>query len=187
LQKGIDSAILVGISGTKWEIVERRTTKPGVPSIKRQVEHMFLGRYEHAIDDKGRITIPVRYREALANGAFVCQGFDRNLMVMTADSFQQISDRVNEISLTDPVARQLKRLIFSSAERVEFDRAGRMLLPSFLREAAQLEDSVVIAGVGDYFEIWSPKLWAVQNETLQDTDANIQRFAALNLSLRSAA
>jgi MraZ protein len=158
---------------------------PGVPSIKKQVEQMFLGRYEHAIDEKGRLTIPVRYRDLLANGSFLCQGFDRNLMVLTASSFEQISERVNEISLTDPVARQLKRLIFSSAERLEFDRAGRMLLPQFLREAAQLQDNAVIVGVGDYFEIWSPKLWTLQNENLQDADANMQRFAALNLSLRA--
>jgi MraZ protein len=170
-------------SGKSWSA---GVHKPGVPSIKAQVEQMFLGRYEHAIDEKGRVTIPVRYRELLENGAFVCQGFDRNLMVLTASSFDQISERVNETSLTDPIARQLKRLIFSSAERCEFDRAGRLLLPQFLREAAQLEENAILVGVGDYFEIWSPTLWALQNETLQDADANMQRFAALNLSLRSA-
>ncbi len=145
---------------------------------------MFLGRYDHAIDEKGRITIPVRYRELLENGAFVCQGFDRNLMVLTADTFNQISDRVNETSLTDPIARQLKRLIFSSADRCEFDRAGRLLLPQYLREMAQLGETAKVIGVGDYFEIWSPELWAQQNEILQNTETDPQRFAALNLPLR---
>jgi len=145
---------------------------------------MFLGRYEHAIDEKGRITIPVRYRELLANGAFVTQGFDRNLMVLTAPSFEQISRTVNEMSLTNPDARQLKRLIFSSAERCEIDRAGRMLLPQFLRESAQLDGAAMIIGAGDYFEIWSPQYWKQQNEILQDAEANTQRFAALNLPIR---
>jgi MraZ protein len=145
---------------------------------------MFLGRYEHNIDEKGRLTIPVRYRELLENGAYVTQGFDRNLMVLDAPSFEKMYEHVNQMSMTDPTARQLKRFIFSSAERVEIDRAGRMLLPQFLREAARLDASAMIIGVGDYFEIWSPLNWAQQNDLLQDADANMQRFAALNLPIR---
>lgn len=147
---------------------------------------MFLSRYTHAIDEKGRITIPVRYRELLGNSAYVCQGFDRNLMVLTISSFEQFSQRVNETSITDPTARQLRRLIFSSAERCEIDRAGRMLIPPFLRDVAQLQGDAMIVGVMDYFEIWAPSLWAQQNELLQDTEANNQRFAALNLSIRAS-
>jgi len=145
---------------------------------------MFLGRYEHAIDDKGRITIPVRYRELLENGAYVCQGFDRNLMVLTIPLFEQISERVNQISMTDPIARQLRRMIFSSAARCEFDRVGRLLLPQFLKDAAQLDDTVMLVGMGDYFEIWSPQGWALQNDILQDVEITAQRFAALDLPIR---
>jgi len=145
---------------------------------------MFLGRYEHAIDDKGRLTVPVRYREPLANGAYVTQGFDRNLMVLEAPSFEKMYDHVNQMSMTDPIARQLKRFIFSSAERVDIDRVGRMLLPQFLREAATLEGTAIIVGVGDYFEIWSPEHWSRQNELLQDADEITQRFAALSLPIR---
>jgi MraZ protein len=144
---------------------------------------MFLGRYEHTIDEKGRLTIPVRYRELLANGAYVTQGFDHNLMVLSAPSFEQMYAHFNQMSMTDPSARQLRRFLFSSAERVEFDRAGRMLLPQFLRESVGLNGTAIIVGVGDYFEIWSPQHWAQQNELLQDTDANNQRFAALNLPI----
>lgn len=172
--------------GYKWNKVGDR----GAPARVRrsvyleQVEQMFLGRYEHAIDEKGRLTIPVRYRELLANGAYVTQGFDRNLMVLDAPSFEKIYEHVNQMSMTDPIARQLKRFIFSSAERVDIDRTGRMLLPQFLREAAMLDGAAIIVGVGDYFEIWSPQHWAQQNELLQDSDANTQRFAALSLPIR---
>jgi MraZ protein len=145
---------------------------------------MFLGRYEHTIDEKGRLTIPVRYRELLENGAYVTQGFDHNLIVLPAASFEQMYLHVNEMSMTDPTARQLKRLIFSSAERCELDRAGRILLPQFLRDAVSLASNAVLVGVGDYFEIWSPNDWSNQNEALQDTDTTTQRFAALNLPIR---
>lgn len=145
---------------------------------------MFLGRYEHSVDDKGRMIIPVRYRDLLDQGAFITQGFDRNLMVLTAAAFEQIYAYVNQMSLTDPSARQLKRFIFSAAERVEVDKVGRILIPQYLRELAQLEGDVILVGVGDYFEIWSPALWARQNELLQDSEANEHRFAAFNIPTR---
>jgi MraZ protein len=143
---------------------------------------MFLGRYQHTIDDKGRLIIPARYRELLERGAFVTQGFECNLMVMTADAFDQLYANVNRMSLTDPTARDLKRFIFSSAEKVEVDKIGRILLPQYLRSLAQLENDVSLVGVGDYFEIWSPALWEQKNTKLQDFEANEKRFAVFDLS-----
>jgi MraZ protein len=145
---------------------------------------MFLGRYEHTIDDKGRLTIPVRYRELLAEGAFVTQGFDRNLMVLTTSSFDHVYNYINQISMTNPDARQLKRLVFSSAERVEVDKVGRILIPQFQRDFALLQSQVILVGNGDFFEIWSPSEWARQNEVLQNAEANEHRFAAFNLPTR---
>lgn len=145
---------------------------------------MFLGQYEHTVDAKGRMTIPARFRELLEEGAYITQGFDQNLVVLTASAFERIYEHVNQMSLTDPSARQLKRLIFSHADRVEVDRVGRILIPQFLRQAARIDGAAVVVGVGDYFEIWAPESWQQQNEALQDTDANTQRFAALNLPVR---
>lgn len=142
---------------------------------------MFLGQYEHTIDEKGRVTIPARYRELLENGAYITQGFDQNLIVLTAGIFEQIYQQVSQMNMADPAARQLKRLIFSSADRVEADKVGRILIPAFLREAAQLETEAIVVGVGSHFEIWSPGLWKQQKEMLQDTESNQQRFATLNL------
>lgn len=144
---------------------------------------MFLGQFEHTVDEKGRMTIPARFRELLEGGAYVTQGFDSNLIVLPTGAFQQIYQRVNQLSMTDPTTRQLKRLIFSYATRLEFDKAGRILLPQFLRETAGLDGAAVVVGVGDYFEIWSVQHWADQNDNLRDADANSQRFAALDLSL----
>lgn len=143
---------------------------------------MFLGQYAHNIDPKGRLIIPARYRELLEAGAYITQGFDRNLMVLTAVSFEKIYQRVNQFSLTDPAARQLKRLIFATADRVEADKAGRIRLPQFLMETAGLDGEAVVVGVGDYFEIWSPAAWQAQTTLLNDAEGNAQRFAALDLS-----
>ncbi len=146
-----------------------------------QVEQMFLGRYEHTIDEKGRLTIPARYRELLEDGAYVTQGFDHNLIVHPVASFEEMSARISQLAFTDPAARQLKRYIFSTAERCDIDKLGRILLPQFLREMAHLDGSVMLVGAGDYFEIWSPANWAQQDNTLQDTDSAAQRFSAISL------
>ena len=143
---------------------------------------MFLGQYRHSLDNKGRLTVPARYRELLEEGAYITQGFDRNLMIWKSSAFESISQRVGQMSITDPASRLLRRLIFSSGERVEVDRAGRILIPQFLRQAAYLDGEAVVVGVGDYFEVWSPSLWDEQAAQLQDTEANAQRFIAFDLT-----
>ncbi len=142
---------------------------------------MFLGRYEHSIDEKGRLTIPARYRELLEDGAYVTLGFEHNLIVHPVASFEELSAKVSQLAFTNPIARELKRFIFSTAERCEIDKAGRILLPQFLREMAKVDGTVILVGAGTYFEIWSPSDWAQQNNTLQDIEATTQRFAALSL------
>lgn len=148
---------------------------------------MFLGQYRHNLDSKDRLTVPARYREPLEKGAYVMQGFDRNLMVMTDEAFEAVRSHLQGMSFTDPTTRLLHRLIFSTAGRVELDKAGRILIPQFLRQNMLLNGEVVVVGAGDYFEIWAPEAWAEQNSQLQDSQANAQRFAALDLSTRPAA
>jgi MraZ protein len=144
---------------------------------------MFLGQYQHTIDNKGRLTIPARYREMLAtDGAYVTQGFDHNLVVLTVTAFNQLSRRVNRMSMTDGRARQLKRQLFANAEHVGVDRAGRILIPQFLRDSVGLDAEAVLVGVGDYFEIWSPEAWAGQVSELHDAEADSQRYLDLDLS-----
>lgn len=155
----------------------------GVLLLTGKVELMFLGQYRHNIDEKGRLTVPARFRDVLAvDGAYILQGFDQNLMVLPAPTFEAVSRRVSKMSITDPTARLLKRLVFSTADRVEVDRAGRILIPQFLRESAFLEGDAVVVGAGDFFEIWAPANWEGQVAQLQDVEANAQRFISLELS-----
>jgi MraZ protein len=169
-----------------WEKVGESGRTPDGPAFwlfRRKVEQVFLGQFYHNLDEKGRLTVPVRYRDYLVpEGAYVMQGFDQNLMVLPSSKYEELSQRVNQMSVTDSTARLLRRLVFSTADRVEVDKAGRILLPMFLRQHALLETSSVIVGMGDYFEIWSPEAWEKQDGALQDAQTNPDRFAALNLA-----
>ena len=143
---------------------------------------MFLGHFQHNLDDKGRLMIPARFRELLAAGAFITQGFDKCLMVMTDVYFKEVYDRISAMNLTDPMARLLRRLILSNAYPVEADKVGRILIPQNLRQVITLEGEAIVAGQGEYFEVWTPAAWNEQMAQLQDLETNDQRFAMLDLS-----
>jgi MraZ protein len=148
---------------------------------------MFLGQFQHNLDDKGRLMIPARYRELLAAGAYITQGFDRCLMVMTDDHFRQVYERINSMNPADPLTRHLRRLILSNAYALEIDKVGRIVVPPNLREFLGIQSGeLVLAGQGDYFEVWAPADWHMQMENLQDVEANEQRFATLDLSNHAA-
>ena len=144
---------------------------------------MFLGQFQHNLDDKGRLMIPARFRELLEGGAFITQGFDKCLMVMTEAYFKQVYERIEAMNLADPTARLLRRLILSNAYPVEVDKVGRILMPQNLRTFLGIENGeLIVAGQGEYFEVWTPAMWSEQMAQLQDTDANNQRFSTLDLS-----
>jgi MraZ protein len=144
---------------------------------------MFLGQFQHNLDDKGRLMIPARFRELLEGGAFITQGFDKCLMVMTEAYFKQVYERIEAMNLADPSARMLRRLILSNAYPVEVDKVGRILMPQNLRTFLGIENGeLIVAGQGEYFEVWTPAMWSEQMAQLQDTDANNQRFSTLDLS-----
>ena len=147
---------------------------------------MFLGHFQHNLDDKGRLMIPARFRELLEGGAFITQGFDKCLMVMTESYFKQVYERIEAMNLADPTARLLRRLILSNAYPVEVDKVGRILMPQNLRTFLGIENGeLIVAGQGEYFEVWTHALWSEQMTQLQDVEANNARFSTLDLSKTS--
>ena len=143
---------------------------------------MFLGQFHHSFDDKSRLTVPSRFREDFESGVYVIQGFDRNLMVLTAPAFEAIYQHVMGMNILDPQARSLRRHIIGKGNQVELDKSGRILISQDLRTWAELEDEVVIVGQGNYFEVWKPELWQEMEDQDQVFDA--ERFKTLNLSTR---
>jgi len=143
---------------------------------------MFLGQFQHNLDEKGRLMIPAPFRQTLEGGAFITQGFDRCLMVMAEPYFQEVYQRINAMNLADPTARMLRRLILSNAYQIELDKVGRILVPQSLRQFINFDGEAIVAGQGEYFEVWTPADWNEQMSVIQDPEANNQRFSTLNLS-----
>jgi MraZ protein len=143
---------------------------------------MFLGQFTHTIDSKNRLTIPARYRTALASGATIVQGYERNLIVYTTESFEKLALQTQTHSNTNPEARRLRRFVFGTASEVDLDSAGRILLPTFLKEYAALENEATIVGTGEYFEIWNSDDWSRELESVSDPETNAERFTHFDLS-----
>lgn len=128
---------------------------------------MFIGTFEHSIDDKGRIAIPARFRGDLAEGMFVTRGIDRCLMVLTTEHWQRLVDGMASLPMLQNDARRLQRHFFSGAAQLQPDRLGRVLIPQFLREYAQLSSDVAVVGVMNRVEIWDRKAWNDERDEVE--------------------
>jgi MraZ protein len=141
---------------------------------------MLLGEYEHTIDDKNRLTLPARFRQAFADGVVVTRGIDQCLGVYTREDWEQyVSAQLGGLNSFNREARQMRRYIFSAAVETELDRQGRVTLPGALIKYARLERDVVVAGVQDHVEIWDRAAWRTQLEDVEGSAELVaERLAA---------
>lgn len=125
---------------------------------------MFLGEYQHSIDDKGRIIMPARFRDQLGPNFIITRGLDGCLFVYPAEEWERLAQEVQSLPLAKKDARAFSRMLFSGAVEGECDKQGRVSIPTNLREYASIERDVVSIGVSSRIEIWSAETWAVVNE-----------------------
>ena len=124
---------------------------------------MFYGEYLHSIDRKGRLILPSRFREAAKSNYiekfFVTRGLDKCLFMFSEEEWKSQESRFKSVSFTKQESRTFNRLYFSGAMEVVPDRQGRILLPQYLKEYADIKKDVAIVGVSNRIEIWSKEKW----------------------------
>lgn len=129
---------------------------------------MFIGEYNITIDDKGRLAVPVKFREALAIGAVVTRGLDTSLFLLPLEEWGKLADKIASLPLGQANSRAFARLMLAGAMDVEVDKSGRIMVPEYLRTYAALTKSVVVTGLYDRLEIWDEAAW---NEYSSKTEA----------------
>jgi len=134
---------------------------------------VFLGRFEHTLDIKGRIAIPAKFRADLVEGLIMTRGIDRCLAVYPMAAWQDLAARMNALSMADPNARLMRRMVFSEAMDAMLDGQGRVLVPGDLRVYAGIEREAIVVGLHSSFEIWNPERWRDVNATVEATGAAI--------------
>ncbi len=120
---------------------------------------MFIGTYEHTIDDKGRLAIPAKFRDGLGDRFFATRGLDKCLFIFPKNEWERQLAEFAKLPLTMRDARAYSRLFFSGACECELDKQGRINIPAYLREYAGLAKEAIVIGVMTRVEIWSQEVW----------------------------
>ena len=126
---------------------------------------MFIGEYEHSVDAKGRVIMPAKLREDIGEKFIVTKGLDGCLFAYSKTEWSNFEEKLKTLPLTNKNARDFVRFFLSGAVEAEVDKQGRFLIPSNLREYAELLKETVITGVGTRIEIWNKDKWKKYNSS----------------------
>jgi MraZ protein len=136
---------------------------------------MFLGTFEHTLDEKGRLAMPARFRALLSDGLVITSSLEQCLLVYPKAGFEALFEKLSALPVVDAQAGILRRMLFSNANDITPDKQFRVVVPQPLREYAGISEHAIIVGVGKWAEVWSPAAWRVQQEAIlkqaQDTEA----------------
>ena len=120
---------------------------------------MFIGEYEHSLDEKKRISLPKSFRKDLGKKVVMTRGLDNCLFVYPQKAWEKVAGKLQELSFAQADTRGFNRFILSGAAEVEIDSAGRILIPDHQKEFAGLRKNVIFAGVSDRVEVWDKDRW----------------------------
>ncbi len=144
---------------------------------------MLIGEYTHTIDDKNRVSLPSRFRSLMGKKIVITPGLDQCLFAFTIKEWEKIASRLSEnSSVLSSDMRSFTRYMFGGASEVEVDNIGRVLVPDFLRERANLKTKVVLIGVQNRVEIWNEKSWTdYKKQVEKGADGLAEKLSGLGI------
>jgi len=143
---------------------------------------MFIGEYQHTIDEKGRLAIPVKFRAELRKGAVVTRGLDNCLFVYSLAEWKKFAEKLVNLPFSQSTPRAFARLMLAGAMDVKLDAQGRVILPEYLRRFAGLAKDAVVTGLMNRLEIWDSASWAkYQAETEKNSNDIAERLGELSV------
>jgi MraZ protein len=134
---------------------------------------MFIGEYTYSIDDKKRLAVPPKFRKQLKKGGVITRGLDNCLFLYSNDEWEKLAQKLSEMPLSRADARGFSRIMLSGAMEVDFDNLGRILVPDYLKDYANLKKKVVVAGLYNRIEIWDEESWQSYKEKTEKEAGNI--------------
>ncbi len=122
--------------------------------------NLFLGEYEHSLDDRARVTLPRKIRQEITGEEVVlARGYEGCIFGFDKESWEREAGKHLDTPVTDEKGRQVRRYLFAGAQKVEIDKLGRILLPAQLKDHGQIKRELKVIGAGDHFEIWDTARW----------------------------
>lgn len=129
---------------------------------------MLMGEYNHSIDIKGRVIVPAKFRDQIGNKFIIAMWLDKCLMMVAPEEWEDLCESMTKLSTAQRESRAFTRMLFSSAIECETDKQGRVLIPSKLREYANLNKSVSFIGVSKRIEIWATENWEIYSSQAEE-------------------
>ena len=142
---------------------------------------MFIGEYQHAIDNKNRMIMPSKFREELGDKFVLTKGLDGCLYAYTLEEWRVLEEKLKKLPLTSKDARAFVRFFFSGANEIDIDKQGRALIPQNLSEYATIEKDIVCIGVSTRIEIWSKIKWDEYNDSNINMDEIAEKMSDLGI------
>ena len=135
---------------------------------------MLVGEYEHTIDDKNRLTLPAKFRQAFSEGLVLSRGIERCLYAYPRSEWEAtVQSRLGELDLFSREGRVMQRYFFAGAAEAEVDKQGRVMVPSSLGSYAGLGKEVVVAGIHDHLEIWDRAAWRAHLDEIEGSAEDV--------------
>ncbi len=134
---------------------------------------MFIGEYLHNIDQKGRLAVPIKFRNDLAKGAVITKGLDECLFLYTKEEWEKLAGRLAQLPISKSNTRAFSRLMLAGAMDVELDKQGRVIIPEYLRKYAGVTKRVVIAGLYNRLEVWDEGKWVNYKKGTEKSSSDI--------------
>jgi len=134
---------------------------------------MFIGEYQHNLDEKGRLAIPVKFRSQLAKGAVVTKGVDNCLFLYTASEWEKLATKLASLPISKANTRAFSRQMLAGGMDVQLDKQGRIILPEYLRKFALLKKKAIIAGLYNRLEIWDQDIWNKYKKSIEKQSSDI--------------
>ncbi len=145
---------------------------------------MFLGVFQHTVDDKGRLAIPSKFRPSVTEGLVMTFGLDRCLYVWTMDEWSQLAEKLAKLPMMNPDARRVARHFFAGATETGLDKLGRVVIPQILRDYAGLKGEVVVAGMPNRLEIWGQDSWDEERSMVAENSSTFaEHLAAAGINI----
>ncbi len=173
--------IMVVRNPTKWvEVGEESAPDHLMLARVGSLEPMFLGEYTHTLDEKGRLTLPARWREQLGLSVVITRGLDQCLFLFPSEQFHKVAEEIDQLGFNRSDVRGLSRYLFAKAIEVEPDRQGRIIVTPALRQFACIQNEAVIIGANGRIEIWSPELYMAADAAIEaDAAAVSERIGTI--------
>jgi MraZ protein len=143
---------------------------------------MFIGEFQHNLDQKGRIAIPAKFRKDFEDGLIITRGIDKCLFIFSKNEWNKLAEKLSELPLAQANSRAFARLMFSGAVDEDLDNQGRILIPDYLRNYASLKKQLVINGLFNRLEIWDKNIWQdYKNKTENSSEEIAERLSQLGI------